>query len=661
MGRFLVEILTYCALTSSAALAVAQHKVELGGHSGVRAVEQGVDELAWLGPLPEKLTPENLHSRLVAALEKANNDMRSDDDLKKFVCKRPEEVGPVPQMGAVDAWLNAWPDGKKNDALVKGLYRAAAAGNWLARAQLYGVLSERDDESPVRKYRWVQLVEWLQRQQLGQLYAMMGYETESSGYWSDQPGNPISRFDVSAALHHSYPAQNKVGRALADSADPALSAIGRQMLGCASGSMPAYARLFSGETQRRHKQREQARADTAITPLMRAVQRGDVDMVERELAQPEAAPNARTLDGETALSFALQAKLLQPKIIEALIKHGAKVRGHGPVGKYPFNHVGLLNLAVKAADIEVFRMLVQGGAEAFKIDEVNTEISSTAFGETIDAYQTKPGRAMFDWLLTTAKLAPRSTLATQFADYAAAKQPAAFARLLDYGAVPSIEAVNAIFREHIDDQIGAGGRLDDVAELLRRYPALANELKGDTGYGVLVEVVWHCNFEPATYLVGLGAPLVSKRRVVPTALISAAQRCKLAEPGRKQARLRWLQALARRGYDFNMEGPSHCPVWMTDRRGSCQLPDDDDQIRDLLSLGVDPFRFYPSQPGSAVMFALANCRAPIVEMFLEKFHGRSDGDARKGLREMRDGASDSRVCDEIRDGVGARLRSQPRT
>ncbi|WUR12514.1 hypothetical protein E7V67_022870 [[Empedobacter] haloabium] len=202
------------------------------------------DDLGWLGPV-QVLDKDELTRRMDRLLTSVMTDVATVQDPEQFVCKLPAEVGPVPRLDAVDAWLDRFPDSRKDHKLTRNLYRAAAEGNWLARVQVYTLLAERPARDNSTAYRTIQLMEWLQQHGIGALHGVVGATLTGRQHFDGAaPAPVITAADMFAALHHSYPAQHKVGLALSRSEDPALAAVGRKMIDCAAGALPAYARMY---------------------------------------------------------------------------------------------------------------------------------------------------------------------------------------------------------------------------------------------------------------------------------------------------------------------------------------------------------------------------------------------------------------------------------
>ena len=205
------------------------------------------DNLAWLGAMPAVWSDEEYRKRVYAVSDKIDADLSSgiDTDPLKFQCKSPAQVGPVPDQQAVHNFLATFPDSIHNDQLLRPLYAAAAKGNWLAVAQIYGVRTQFKPEGngPASAFRTLQLMEWLQARKIGTLYREFGYALSATGYFSGM-GNGVTGIDIYAAMHNSYPAQLEVGKEYADSSEPELQAIGKKMIACATSASPGYKKLM---------------------------------------------------------------------------------------------------------------------------------------------------------------------------------------------------------------------------------------------------------------------------------------------------------------------------------------------------------------------------------------------------------------------------------
>ncbi len=205
------------------------------------------DELAWLGTAPPGIADEELTQRLDAVLTKMMHDVPAGQDTSRFVCKLPVEVGPVPLLEAVDGYLRALPGSRSDPALMRGLFRAAEQGNWLAKVLVFQLLSERRAPDATTAWRTIRLMEWMQENRIGALYSSVGDALAASGYYTDTPDVSITGLDIYAAMHDSYAAQYKVGTELVRVGGPQQAAIGRRMLACAAAALPAYGIMYGGE------------------------------------------------------------------------------------------------------------------------------------------------------------------------------------------------------------------------------------------------------------------------------------------------------------------------------------------------------------------------------------------------------------------------------
>jgi hypothetical protein len=174
------------------------------------------------------------------AMADAVDDVSSGPESMRFLCKLPAEVGPVPLLAAVDAWLRAAPDRRSDPDLVRNLRRAARQGNWLAKVQVALSLDGRYAPDAAAAFRTITLGEWMRDHPLGVLHVAAGKTHGASGP-RGTPGRALSSLDFHAAMHHHYPSQYKVGRALLRSGDAQQAAVGRQMLDCAARALPVYA------------------------------------------------------------------------------------------------------------------------------------------------------------------------------------------------------------------------------------------------------------------------------------------------------------------------------------------------------------------------------------------------------------------------------------
>ncbi|MEG1053211.1 MAG: hypothetical protein RSF79_14345, partial [Janthinobacterium sp.] len=106
------------------------------------------DALAWLGRLPSSWTLEGYGKRLLGIGDKITRQIADEvkqggPDARQFVCRVPDYYGPVPDQGAVEAWMGSPADVRKmrTGPAWDGLVAAGAKGNWMARLELYYTLS----------------------------------------------------------------------------------------------------------------------------------------------------------------------------------------------------------------------------------------------------------------------------------------------------------------------------------------------------------------------------------------------------------------------------------------------------------------------------------------------------------------------------------------
>lgn len=196
----------------------------------------------------QRFGAEALDERIDRLLDNAIHDASARRDGDRFVCKLPAEVGPVPLLEAVDAYLRGLPDSRHDPALLRDLHRAARQGNWLAKVQV--LLSRNDYHAPddTTAFRPITLGEWMRDQRLGALYAAAGNADGAVRPRRAKPAGALSSLDFFAAMHHNYPSQYKVGRELLRSGDALQAALGRRMLDCAARALPMYAQMDGNRT-----------------------------------------------------------------------------------------------------------------------------------------------------------------------------------------------------------------------------------------------------------------------------------------------------------------------------------------------------------------------------------------------------------------------------
>ncbi len=194
-----------------------------------------------------RFTADSMARRVDRLMAKALDDVASGQDVIRFVCKRPAEVGPVPSLDAVDAWLRATPDSRADPDLLHDLHRAAQQGNWLARVQVFLALNAQRAPDDTTAFRAITLMEWMQEHRIGALYAAVGEATGASGRRHAGRKTVLSSLDIYAAMHHNYPSQYKVGRELLRSGDARQVDVGRRMLDCAARALPVYGEMYGAD------------------------------------------------------------------------------------------------------------------------------------------------------------------------------------------------------------------------------------------------------------------------------------------------------------------------------------------------------------------------------------------------------------------------------
>lgn len=204
-----------------------------------------IDQLEWLGPIPTKLSQEMIEKRTAAVFLKLGKVIAVEANPKQFICKSPAEIGPIPNMQAVDRYLMSWPDSTNDPELLKGLFDAASQGNWLARSHIFALLIGGRASSNIQThYRKLQSVEWMVQKKHGPVFNWFVDSLAASGYFGAEID--LSGVDTIAALHNSYPAQERAGKDLLKSDDPELVAIGQAMRDCAANASPGYREVFKG-------------------------------------------------------------------------------------------------------------------------------------------------------------------------------------------------------------------------------------------------------------------------------------------------------------------------------------------------------------------------------------------------------------------------------
>jgi hypothetical protein len=204
---------------------------------------RGADAAIRMARAPH-FSAESLDRRVEHLLEDVMRDVPAEQDASRFICKLPAEVGPVPLLGAVDAYLRGLPDSRSDPALLRGLHHAARQGNWLAKVQVYLARLGNPAPDDTTIFGTITLIEWMQEHRIGALYAAIGDAAGTARQHDTARGKALSSLDIYAAMHHNYPSQYKVGRELLRSGDARQAAAGRRMLDCAARALPVYGEMY---------------------------------------------------------------------------------------------------------------------------------------------------------------------------------------------------------------------------------------------------------------------------------------------------------------------------------------------------------------------------------------------------------------------------------
>lgn len=609
----------------------------LVGAKTIAKKNSAIYSLQWLGPLPPKIKLESAASNLYSsAMQKVKKNVAalSNKDILSFSCKKPEEVGPVSEMVAVDTYIDGLPESNESMMVISQLFHAAERGNWLARLQTYSHLSDRSEKADM-KYQAAKIFKWLVDKDVGGIYSLIGYALESTGYYSGSPGDLSTGFDFYAALHNGYPAQHKVGSELSKHDEPEMAAVGRRMVECAENSIPSYRKVFTGEAEKMRAEREKRFYEESYLDLHWAVLRNQVDKVRDILEKNSSKINLRTKDDHTAIEFALLQSEVNPDIVSLLISKGAEIRNYGSVvgGDGSKLGGGLLSLAVRAksSNVEVVRMLVEAGADPFN-PPPSFYSFQMPFYEAFDDYE-KGNVEILNYFISTNKLDKNSRVAKAYLVDSIGKWKV-FRRLLDYGISPAgaDNFLSKLGRSYYPSQ---GGK-EMLAMVTQRFPLLLRDIEGASGGDAIANAVYDCNFGFANDLVEFGAPLMlneaARAEGLVRTLVSRCGRVHTDEVSEKHEdlvtrRRSFLHQMVKSGGDLNaLEGD--CPAWTTIM---CAPPDDDDLAELFLQLGADPYRFYPKQSHSILGAMIAGCRVALVGQALATPPAQLDEDTLAGL------------------------------
>ncbi|QVN20586.1 hypothetical protein [Burkholderia pyrrocinia] len=201
------------------------------------------DELAWLGPLPAEWSKDKVQQQLDDVYGKIKHELDNlgdaDIDVSRFVCKSPDQIGPVPDQQAVIDYLGSLREpGSTTRAQWKALVEAARQGNWLARLQIFLALGARPNDDLVATYRRTQLMAWLQANHVGALYTYYLNALAATGFFEGRGPGDASPIPLYAAMRGSYSAMKRAGDRLMLDNDPKIQAIGKRMSDCAMQMMP---------------------------------------------------------------------------------------------------------------------------------------------------------------------------------------------------------------------------------------------------------------------------------------------------------------------------------------------------------------------------------------------------------------------------------------
>jgi hypothetical protein len=592
-------------------------------------------QFQWLGPMPEHRNLRQLTWALADSTMKKvqNNIAKSRQDLLLFSCKTPDQVGLVPDMEAVDLYIDGLPESNDDSAILKRLFAAAQKGNWLARLQTFAHLSG-NASTEEGHYRAAKSLEWLVANDVGGAYSFIGFAVESSGYFSDSPQIAVTAFDVYAALHNGYPAQHKVGRSLLDSGNSRLQTVGKKMIACAEQSTPSYRRSLTGEAEQLKAARKQMQLEQSYAEIHRAIRSKQIAQLREILQRSPEQIHAKTADGYEPIEFALRQPIVDPEMIEALIKGGAQVRNHEVTlnNGRPREHMGLLSLAIATPhpDIKVVRLLVEAGADP--INPARDSYSfSTPFHDAFDAYEIGE-EDLLEFYLSTKKLMPESTLAKEYLVQAVGKRNV-FERLLAYGISPVGAKDFWIELGRVYGEV-TNGR-EELSGLISRYPDLRQEVRGEVGTRALASAVRDCHFTFASDLLKLGVRPDVDAPQSEGLLRSLVERCGRTDVNMEasarnkfvSSRELFVRLAVKGGLDLNA-AQERCPAWTG---FMCEPPEDDDLVDLLLQLGADPYHFDSGQQHSVLRSLVSSCRVGVLRTALAKAPSKLDANIVKGL------------------------------
>lgn len=200
------------------------------------------DELSWLGQMPATWSEDTYNQQLSAILLKLDQILSGLNvptvDAGHFDCKAAQWSNGMFNQAAVVDYVQHSAGQMKGKAWT-ALINAAQNGNAIARFQVYATLSKVAGGGLVERYRALQLLDWLAKNQVGEFYYYYVQRLSASGYYAGhEPGVDAPEY-IYAAQHGSYSAMSSVGALLKQSKNNKQRAIGQRMLSCANEIMPA--------------------------------------------------------------------------------------------------------------------------------------------------------------------------------------------------------------------------------------------------------------------------------------------------------------------------------------------------------------------------------------------------------------------------------------
>lgn len=190
--------------------------------------------LSWLGPLPDEVDQRAIE----AFFDGLNGELpeNPEEAVEQFRCRLPAELGPVPMMDAVIRFAQDAEAAREDEVLRRGVFTAAAQGNWMARSLVFELVMRSTKTGPVER-RAAQLMAYAQRNKVGSAYVFWATAL-AAGYGGSARFDHRKGLPVYAALHGSYAAQRGVGESLIATRQSNLMRIGENMVRCAETALP---------------------------------------------------------------------------------------------------------------------------------------------------------------------------------------------------------------------------------------------------------------------------------------------------------------------------------------------------------------------------------------------------------------------------------------